>query len=430
MSVSHGNDPEILDRIGEALHVEADRVDGIAGTGTSGMAMLVESWAGPDLEAFDADWRGAQQQLAAVAQLLRVVGKRAAEQAQQQREGSGEGGGGRGVPWLPRTPDVDITLPSPGDPSLVMPIKYDTPPDSGGGDRVPHSDKDQGDLEIPFPPGDEPWVPQGLGYSDEKDVYVHTFYNHDDSGQGMLAIQSADGTSVKYIPIEGNSHYGGVVVDGDHVYVSGNGGPDDEGSYVTRYSLDELMSAQEGEPVASKGDPVPVETGSTVTVHDDTLYAANFSKKPEHGPATVYEYSIADDGSVEADDDPPSFQAPQGAQGITTDDGENFFYTKSNGNGHSDLIHGAKGDDHFVVVEDGLSPLSQGVIIRDGELVVTNESYADEYRGDIEDDDSNLLPNFFEKPLGPDKTLQTYDIPSSEELEKRRNHPYDPWRAS
>lgn len=414
MSVSHGNDPEILDRIGEALHVEADRVDGIAGTGTSGMAMLVESWAGPDLEAFDADWRGAQQQLAAVAQLLRVVGKRAKEQAQQQREGSGEGGGGRGVPWLSRTPGVDITLPSPGDPALVVPIKYDTPPDSGGGDRVPHSDKDQGDLEIPFPPGDEPWVPQGLGYSDEEDVYVHTFYNHDDSGQGMLAIQSADGTSVKYIPIEGNSHYGGVVVDGDHVYVSGNGGPDDEGSYVTRYSLDELMSAQEGEPVGSKGDPVPVETGSTLTVHEDKLYAANFSTKPQHGPAAVYEYSLDEDGGVISDDDPPSFRAPEGTQGITTQDGENFFFTSSKGfTTPSELIHLNRYDDENTTrLPVHLSPVSQGVVMRDGQFIVTNESDSDVYRHKVEAGDTGWLPNFMEQPEKPNGNLQNPDIPT------------------
>lgn len=311
------------------------------------------------------------------------------------------------------------------------PVTHETPP--GLSDGVSHSDKNQGDLEIPFPPGGEPWVPQGLGYSDEEDVYVHTFYNHGDSRQGVLAIQSADGTSTKHIPIEGNSHFGGVTVDGDNVYVSGNGdgGPDDEGSYITRYSLDELMSAEDGQPVDPNGEPVLVKTGSTVTAHDDTLYAANFSKNEDkHGPAAVYEYAITADGSVEADADPPSFQAPQGAQGIATQDGENFYYTKSNGNGHSDLIHGAKGDDHFVVVEDRLSPLSQGVIIRDGEFVVTNESYADEYRQGIEDDDNALLPNYFERPARPDKTLQTYGIPSDDELEKRRNHPFDRWRAS
>lgn len=429
MTVTHGNDPDVLDGIADALGAQADRVETISGTGSSGVAVLVEAWAGPDLEVFGENWRGAQQQLESASQLLRAVGERAREQAQQQRDSSGEGGGGGGgAPWLPG-PNADRTLPTPDAPPLNLPLAYGTPPGAGGGDRVPHSDKDQGSLEIPFPPGDEPWVPQGLAYSDEEDVYVHTFYNHDDSGQGMLAIQSADGTSVKYIPIEGNSHYGGAVIDGDNVYVSGNGTSEDSGSYITRYSLEDLLAAEDGRPVDSIGDPVEVETGSTVTVRDGTLYAANFSKGEDDGPARVYEYSIGEDGSVIADDDPPSFRAPEGAQGIVTPDGENFYYTKSNGNDHSDLIHGTKGDNPFVIVDNGLSPLSQGVIIRDGELVVTNESYADEYRGDIEDEDSRFLPNILEKPVGPDKTLQTYDVPSDDEIAERRDHPFGFWRA-
>lgn len=91
MSLSHGNDPEILDGVGDALLVEAERVQTLASTGTSGIAVLVESWAGPDMEVFGADWRTAQQQLDAASQLLRVVGERAKGQAQQQREASGEG---------------------------------------------------------------------------------------------------------------------------------------------------------------------------------------------------------------------------------------------------------------------------------------------------------------------------------------------------
>uniref|UniRef100_UPI003B8A66C8 WXG100 family type VII secretion target n=1 Tax=Janibacter anophelis TaxID=319054 RepID=UPI003B8A66C8 len=118
MTVTHGNDPVVLDGIADALRAQADRVETISGTGSSGVAVLVEAWAGPDLEVFGENWRGAQQQLESASQLLRAVGERAREQAQQQRDSSGEGGGGGGgAPWLPG-PNADRTLPTPDAPPL------------------------------------------------------------------------------------------------------------------------------------------------------------------------------------------------------------------------------------------------------------------------------------------------------------------------
>ena len=94
MAVTHGNDPHRLDAIGDALRAEGDRVEEVLGSGTSGIAVLVGAWSGPDLEGFVGDWQGAQQQLASAAQLLRAVGQRAKEQAADQRSASGEGGTG------------------------------------------------------------------------------------------------------------------------------------------------------------------------------------------------------------------------------------------------------------------------------------------------------------------------------------------------
>ncbi|KRE38031.1 hypothetical protein ASG73_10625 [Janibacter sp. Soil728] len=431
MSVSHGNDPEILDGIGDALHVEADRVEGIAGTGACGMAVLVESWAGPDLEGFDADWRGAQQQLAAVAQLLRVVGSRAKGQAQQQREGSGEGGGGRGVPWLPRTSGADNTLPSPGDPALVVPIEYDTPPDSGGSDRVPHSDKDQEDLEIPIPDDGTPWTPQGLGYSDELDAYVHSMYNKDNPQEGLLAIQPADGGPVKYVRIEGNDHYGGVTVDGDNVYVTGNGervGTDEDGkpqleggSYVEHYSLSDLQAASPDETV----DPISrheVTTGSTIASHDGKLYVGKYRNGEE---GDIYEYELGDDGRLPSEgtswESSNHWRAPGNMQGLVTD-GEHFYVTQSHGpDDPSTLIRVDRGTQNFEHA-GSLSPLSQGVVIRDDELVITSESGADPYRQDVIDSDSPWKPNLIEKPVEPEDHLQTKNLTQT-------NTAADVWRG-
>lgn len=396
MSVSHGNDPEILDGIGDALLVEAERVQTIAGTGTSGIAVLVESWAGPDMEVFGADWHEAQQQLDAASQLLHAVGERAKEQAQQQREGSGEGGGGRNVPWLPRIPN-----------------------DTSG--STPHSDKDQEDLGIPIPDDGKPWTPQGLGYSDELDAYVHAMYNHDNPQEGLLAIQPADGGPVTYVRIEGNDHYGGVTVDGDNVYVSGNGervGTDEDGepvleggSYVEHYSLSDLQAASSDETV----DPISrheVTTGSTITSHDGKLYVGKY-RNGEDGD--IYEYELGDDGRLPSESETwessNHWKAPSNMQGIVTD-GEHFYVTQSHGpDDPSTLIRVDRVTQDFDDVGN-LSPLSQGVVIRDDELVITSESGADPYRQQVIDSDSPWKPNVIEKPVEPEDHLQTKKLGS------------------
>ena len=66
MAVTHGNDPDRLDAIGDALRAEGDRVEEVLGSGTSGIAVLVGAWSGPDLEGFVGDWQGAQAKLQAV----------------------------------------------------------------------------------------------------------------------------------------------------------------------------------------------------------------------------------------------------------------------------------------------------------------------------------------------------------------------------
>lgn len=392
MTLTHGNDAEVLDGIGDALRAQADRVEGIAGSGASGMAVLVDAWAGPDLEVFDANWRGAQQQLDAAAQLLRAVGERAKEQAQQQRDGSGEGGGGS-APFGPRGGSkADAETPA-----------------------VPHSDHDQEDLEIPIPDDGRPWTPQGLGYSDEQDLYVHSMYDHDNPGDGLLVIQPADGGPAQYVRIEGNDHYGGVTVDGDNVYVSGNGATEGEGdasdgSYIQRYSLAELQAAQ-GDDVTQPIDRHQVETGSTVTSHDGNLYVGRYENGEE---GTIYEYALGPDGQLpsESDDWEPSNQwdAPSNMQGLVTD-GDNFYVTQSHGpDDPSTLIRVDRGSNDFDDVGE-LSPLSQGVVIRDGHLVVTSESGAAPYRQDVLDSDSPWLPNVTENPVKPEDHLQERVVP-------------------
>ncbi|KRE38032.1 hypothetical protein ASG73_10630 [Janibacter sp. Soil728] len=375
MTLTHGNDPEILDGIGDALHVEADRVEGIAGTGTSGMAVLVESWAGPDLEAFDADWRGARQRLDAAAQLLRAVGERAKEQAQQQREGSGEGGGGKGTP------------------APVAPIKYDTPPDSGGGSRQPQpedfelTDDYTDGAKIPLV-GTE-WVPQGVSFDERTGLYVYTYYHEDQDTAGKMVFADEDGNIVSDVSLAGIDHYGGVYVNGDRTYVSGDG-------QVQIYDTQELRKAGVCADVTPI-DTIPTDAHSSVTVHDGHLYVSQFLDEthseggqrmepsrtwPARG--SMYKYELNDDGSI--GDQVGTYEVPPKTQGVSFDEAGNAYFTSSYGRwpgSTSDLymVPADKLDDWSDddATKISVPKMSEGSFIKDGQLHQLYESGADKY---------------------------------------------------
>lgn len=408
MTLTHGNDPDRLETIADVLRSEGERAEAARQAGAAGLAALTESWSGRDLEVFDSGWRQAERQLDACAQLLRSVGERARDQAGQQRDASGGEGGGSGAPGVPAPVAVPEGVGAGAEgPGAGGGVKF-------GGDAVFPDDMD--DLPVPYPPdtGDpeeEPgtrlWTPQGFAMTDDGTHLVTTFYDRGDPESGMLAIQSTEDGSIKYVPLEGNDHYGGVAINGDNVYVSGNGEAGEaDGSYVHRYSMRELMASPDGAtPELDEADVFEVPTASTLTVHDDSLFVAKFSQgDADEDPPTVYEYRLGQDGSLPADgaEAVDQFDAPEGAQGVTTEDGENFFFTSSNGfERHSELIYLNREDEIPVVVRSDLNPVSQGIARHDGQFIITNESAAPgEYSEKVEKGD-----------LDPDDTLQTFDVP-------------------
>lgn len=411
MALTHGNDPEALDAIGDALGVEAERARSALSAGTVGLTVLVESWSGQDVESFDSGWRVAERQLDAAAQMLRTAGERAREQAEEQRAASsGEGGGSSASRALP---SVD------GDPASASPVMHDH--DVGGGGPPALED-----LPVPYPPGAgnpseeegaRPWTPQGFAVTDDGTYAVTTFYDQDDPDSGMLAIQPLDGGPVKYVPIEGNDHFGGVAIEGDNVYVSGNGETESfwekemmgtDGSFVQRYSLEELQTSPDGQTVhPDDGDVFKVPVASTITVHEDSLYVGRFSQgSAEEDPPRVYEYRLDDDGSLPVNGTTAAdqFAAPEGMQGMTTEDGVNFFFTSSNGfDENSELIHVNRYDEDITVVRSDLSPVSQGIARIDGQFVITNESAAEGGEGY----DEKVKAGGFT----PEEHLQVFDAP-------------------
>lgn len=249
------------------------------------------------------------------------------------------------------------------------------------------------------------------------DALITTFYNHAAPGEGLIAIQSPTGGPAEYVRIEGNDHYGGVTVDGENVYVSGNGKTEtfsddwlgiDDGSHIQQYRLTDLVDGAsedaDGEPVAPV-DTIAAPTGSTVTSHDGTLYAAQHRGGVR---GDLYSWSIGPDGTLTPDrSGEPVGQVPSDTQGMVTD-GERWFAVTTTPDGDRLARESNSQIREFDpetgrrtnVVTDSASPLSQGVDIIDGQLVLTNEGYSDPYRDDGQE--AGVYPNPY---------LQAYDIP-------------------
>ncbi len=376
MSVTHGNDPDLLEEIGRELGKEADRLEGVGQQGRSLLAVLVLAWAGRDVEMFVQSWRVAEGQVEGASSSLRLAGECAVDQANQQRGASGD------VAGLVRSKVHDVVS------SIADAI-------SGSGDGLPDLD----DLEIPIPDGDTPWVPQGLGWSEEYDLVITSLYNSNQGDEGLLAIQAPDGT-VLYVPIEGNDHAGGVTVDGDNVYVTGNGKVEvgdepGDGSFVQRYSLKDLLESG-GQPVEPL-ETAKIPTGASVTTHDGKMYVVDYVNGDD---GVIYEYDLGPGGSVNNLPEPRAIDAPQNMQGAAVDH-DYIYVTRSRGDDDpSMLIRIDRSTGEQKTIREDLAPLSQGIVIRGDQLLVTSESAATPYRQDVIDNG-----------LDPQETIQVIPIP-------------------
>lgn len=104
--VSHGADTDRLLRIAEELSGSARAVQQVEHAGTSQVGVLLESWAGGDVDLFAADWLVPGPQLAEAAHLLSSLSKLLVEQAEEQDQASG--GSGSGVSRVGRMDARDV----------------------------------------------------------------------------------------------------------------------------------------------------------------------------------------------------------------------------------------------------------------------------------------------------------------------------------
>src|SRR4051812_25890378 len=176
------------------------------------------------------------------------------------------------------------------------------------------------------------YTPQGAG----------TWYNWDGSGKNLLLVaayrEGADseiygidpstGSTVGVVAIA-ESHVGGITVSHGWAFVAG------QGSSIRKYRLTELRDALKaaGTPyLAQVGTARDVAGSSFIGGYGDSLFAGTFN---DTGRGTMYEYKIADDGTLTTQSG--AWEIPTKTQGLTVT-ANHFIYSTSYGRGNRSNI--------------------------------------------------------------------------------------------
>jgi hypothetical protein len=180
------------------------------------------------------------------------------------------------------------------------------------------------------------YTPQGAG----------TWYNWDGSGQNLLlvaayregadseiyGIDPASGSTVGVVAIA-ETHGGGITVSKGWAFVAG------QGSSIRKYRLTELRDALKaaGTPyLAQVGTARDVAGSSFIGGYGDSLFAGTFN---DTGRGTMYEYKIADDGTLTTQ--AGAWEIPTKTQGLTVT-ASHFIYSTSYGRGNRSNIYVVK----------------------------------------------------------------------------------------
>lgn len=180
------------------------------------------------------------------------------------------------------------------------------------------------------------YTPQGAG----------TWYNWDGSGKNLLLVaayrEGADseiygidpstGSTVGVVAIA-ESHVGGITVSKGWAFVAG------QGSSIRKYRLTELRDALKaaGTPyLAQVGTARDVAGSSFIGGYGDSLFAGTFN---DTGRGTMYEYKIADDGTLTTQSG--AWEIPTKTQGLTVT-ANHFIYSTSYGRGNRSNIYVVK----------------------------------------------------------------------------------------
>lgn len=258
---------------------------------------------------------------------------------------------------------------------------------------------------------DTSFVPQGLEYVEEEDVFLMSGYMND-GGASRIYVSSKT-SSDKYVELKYNGvnfegHVGGVSVAGDNVYLAS-----DDAVYIL--SLDDVLKAEKAAVVNILNSVVVDLVPAFTTVYDGYLYVGEFYKKekyetdPTHhitigngkmNYALCYAYKLDAQGNT---DFTPSFaiSIPNQVQGLCLS--ENNLYISTSwaiSNSHLMIYHSNWKNspikftpkdlnyeiDLFILndtrlVEDvNMPPMSEEVDYHDGKVYISFESAGKKYK--------------------------------------------------
>lgn len=233
---------------------------------------------------------------------------------------------------------------------------------------------------------DDGWTPQGIGYSNANGgTVVQVSYGGPGNDDAVASIIDPDtGELINTVKLDAPpGHVGGVVVDGNDVWVTG-GDP----SRAVRYSLSDLRDGTLGQSVPSRGEAALKDGGhSFSTIHTDPggttyLYAGNFWDD------RMYRYEKVGDSWVRDPD--YEVKTPEFTQGVVVTDGEISFSTSYGRDYESELKTYQRGtlegggdasDGDGLISSTYLPNMSEGMVLTPDGLAVVHESGADGYIG-------------------------------------------------
>lgn len=241
-------------------------------------------------------------------------------------------------------------------------------------------------------------VPQGLGYDDEHEDFVYTFYDADDQRSGAIVFADRDGEVSARAPLSGLNHYGGVTLQAGRTYVCGAGAVQVHDTARLRQGISEPLMT------------TVVRASSTVTSHRDGLYVAKFRR---NGPERMYRYDLDGDGApVETG---AVFTVPPQTQAVAFEEDGTVHFSRSWGRARPSVLTRVAASD---LAADGgwtaqngrdtaLPPMAEGSVIVDGRLHQLYESGAAPYRRYRR---AHLLKSLLWGPLTPREHLTVHDL--------------------
>ena len=261
----------------------------------------------------------------------------------------------------------------------------------------------------------EGFVPQGLDYDAETEIYIHSGYNGD-----FIEIYLVKGDETKkLIPVDesGNrekGHAGGITRAGNYLYVCDNANEGNGRVGLLRvYNFDEVLAAQDGAQVKAV-QTIDVDTSSSFCFSDDSyIYVGEFYRPVNYetseshyyttpagveNKAILSAYPLNSDGSVLGEYPEFSISIPAQVQGFaTTKDGKIAVSTSWGLNPSHLEIHSGKKDSGTTISVSGkeiplyyidsttlerdivMPAFSEGLAILDDKVVISFESACNKY---------------------------------------------------